>query len=67
MWQQYDAGEEVEKGTTVNLKVSKGEPEPEPVVPEEPEDPGNSGDTPSDQEPDTGEVTPDDGMTEEEG
>ena len=40
MWQQYDAGTELKKGTKVSLKISKGapkvEPEPEPVKPDEP-------------------------------
>ena len=70
MWQQYDAGEEVAKGTTVNLKVSKGAPEPEPVIPEEPEEPEEptEPDVPSgDQPADTGDENTDDGSVENEG
>ena len=38
MWQQYDAGTELKKNSTVNLKVSKGPPEEEVVDPTEPGD-----------------------------
>lgn len=38
MWQQYDAGTELTKNSTVNLKVSKGPPEEEVVDPTEPGD-----------------------------
>ena len=47
MWQQYDAGTRLKKGTRVSMKISKGAPDtPEP----EPDDGGSDVEV----EPDTG-------------
>lgn len=43
MWQQYSAGTELKKGTSVSIKISKGVPE----VPENPQ-PGNDENPPQD-------------------
>ena len=39
MWQQYSAGTELKKGTSVSIKISKGMPE----VPESPKPGSNDG------------------------
>ena len=52
MWQQYDAGTEVEKGTKVNVRVSKGMPQtdPEPEEETKPEQSENEDDKKTQQE-----------------
>ena len=39
MWQQFNEGEKLEKGSTINITVSSGEPNIEPEKPVEPEKP----------------------------
>ena len=41
MWQQYDANAQLDKGTTVRVRVSKG---PEPTAPSQPETPSEPDD-----------------------
>ncbi|MBQ6389685.1 MAG: Stk1 family PASTA domain-containing Ser/Thr kinase [Mogibacterium sp.] len=57
MYQQYQANSLLDKGTSIDIQVSKGkEPEPEPVVPDEPDEPEQPAETGEAESGDTGEA-----------